>query len=107
MMYQPEMPGEAVDPDLRRFIPGLGLTKCNILPHYQAVKDDYVDGMRLYEDIIYGDSYGKEFLLLTDGSYLVIKGGREFVFGEAYKVADAKLEQVCQTDKMIVWKEAL
>jgi dipeptidase E len=77
------------------------------MPHYQMVKDWYLDGMRLYEDIIYGDSYGKEFLLLTDGSYLVIKGGREFVFGEAYKVADAKLEQVCQTDKMIVWKEVL
>ena len=52
---QPEMPGEAVDPDYRRFIPGLGLTKYNILPHYQAVKDDYVDGMRLFEDITFRD----------------------------------------------------
>ena len=102
---QPELPGEAIDPDYQRYITGLGLTKTNIMPHYQMVKDWYLDGMRLYEDIIYGDSLGKEFLLLTDGSYLVIKGGREFVFGEAYKVADAKLEQVCQTNKMIVWKE--
>ena len=36
---QPEEPGEAVDPDYQRFIPGLGLTTRNILPHYNQVKD--------------------------------------------------------------------
>ena len=37
---QPEEPGEAVDPDYQRFIPGLGLTTRNILPHYNQVKDN-------------------------------------------------------------------
>ena len=35
---QPEEPGEAVDPDYQRFIPGLGLTTRNILPHYNQVR---------------------------------------------------------------------
>ena len=37
---QPEMPGEAADPSYQKFIQGLGLTDVNVLPHYQAVKND-------------------------------------------------------------------
>ena len=55
---EPEMPGEATDPTYERFIPGLGLTEFNILQHYNAVKNDIIDGMRLIEDIAFGDSFG-------------------------------------------------
>ena len=55
---QPEEPGEAVDPDYQRFIPGLGLTTRNILPHYNQVKDNVLDGLRLFEDITAADSTG-------------------------------------------------
>lgn len=41
-----------------------------ILPHYQDIKDDILDGKRLFEDITYPDSYDKEFYALTDGSNL-------------------------------------
>lgn len=103
---QPELKGEAVNPDFVRYLPGLGLTGTNILPHYQMVKDSYLDGMRLFEEITYGDSYGKEFLVLVDGSYLVRKNSREFVFGEAYRIRDGKIEQICEENRMIIWKEA-
>lgn len=89
---QPEHPGESVDPDYKRFIQGLGLTKTMILPHYQMVKDYYLDGKRLYEDITYRDSYGHEFLVLTDGSYLMSVEGSETVWGEAYRIAEGKIE---------------
>ena len=36
---QPEEPGES-HPFFPRFLPGLGLTQVNILPHYQKVKND-------------------------------------------------------------------
>lgn len=101
---QPELEGEAVNPEYQRFISGLGLTNTNILPHYQMVKDWYLDGMRLFEDITYGDSFGKEFLVLTDGSYLAIKDGREYVFGEAYRIADGRIEQICVDDQVLLWK---
>ena len=41
---QPEVPGETLDPDYKRFVPGLDLTDIQILPHYQQVKDDILDG---------------------------------------------------------------
>lgn len=90
---QPEHEGESVDPDYKRFIQGLGLTKTMILPHYQMVKDYYLDGKRLYEEITYGDSYGHEFLVLPDGSYLMSVDGDETVWGEAYYIKDGKIER--------------
>ena len=68
---QPEMPGEALDPSYQKFIRGLGLTDVNVLPHYQAVKDDRVDGLRLMEEITYPDSAGRTFYAIVDGSYVL------------------------------------
>lgn len=101
---QPEMPGEAVDPNYERFLQGLGLTNTNILPHYQMVKDWVLDGMRLYEEIAFGDSWGREFLVLPDGSYLVIEDEKEIVVGEAYRIADGKIEQICEDNQVAMWK---
>lgn len=43
----PELEGEAIDPLYERWITGLGLTDINIFPHFQSLKDDYLDGLRL------------------------------------------------------------
>ena len=91
---QPEHEGEAVDPYFCKFLKGLNLTKTQILPHYQMVKDWYLDGMRLYDDITYGDSYGRKFLVLEDGSYLMIKNGIESVWGNAYEIADGQIKKI-------------
>ena len=66
---QPEEPGESIDPNYQLFAPGLGLTQINICPHYQKVKEAFLDGKRLFEDITYGDSMGRTFYALPDGSY--------------------------------------
>ncbi len=100
---QPELPGESVDPAYVRFLPGLGLTRTMILPHYQMVKDQELDGKRLYEDITYEDSRGRRFLVLPDGSYLLREGGKETVWGEAYEIADGAIRQICQEDRKISW----
>ncbi len=101
---QPELPGEAVDPEYVRWLTGLGLTKTMILPHYQMVKDNILDGMRLFEDISCGDSYGKHFLVLPDGSYLRIANGQESVWGEAYEIVDGRIRQICETDKTLLYR---
>ena len=62
---QPEEEGEAVDPAYERFLPGLGLTQKMILPHYQAIRDDVLDGLCVMEDIAYPDSMGRQFYLLA------------------------------------------
>lgn len=89
---QPEEEGESVEPGYERFLPGLGLTDMNILPHYQQVKDNILDGARLYEDITFADSLGKEFFALVDGSYLYQDEDCAVLFGEAYRIRNGIME---------------
>jgi len=88
---QPEEDGEGTDPDFERFAPGLGLTDVNILPHYQKVKDNILDGLRLFEDITYGDSFGNTFFALPDGSYFYQDDESLLLLGEAYLIRDGIL----------------
>lgn len=92
---QPELEGESVDPDYERYIRGLGLTRINVLPHYQQVRDNVLDGQRLYEDITYADSMGHPFYALVDGSYIFIENGRAEIFGEAYLIFNGRVRMVC------------
>ncbi len=102
MVYmQPEEPGES-DPDFVRFSPGLGLTQVNVCPHYQKVKNDYLDGKRLFEDITYEDSYNHTFFALPDGSYFYIDEEKTLLFGEAYRIRNGILEQLSNVDCSIL-----
>lgn len=101
---QPELEGESVDKDYKRFLPGLGITSLMILPHYQNTKDEVLDGKRLYEDITYPDSYGRKFYALVDGSYLLIEDNTATLFGEAYLIKDGDINQVCEKDQSICIK---
>lgn len=91
---QPEREGEAKDESYRRFLTGLGLTRTMLLPHYQEVKDDVLDGMRLFEDITMPDSIGRTFYAIPDGSYLLVRDGREELRGEAYEIREGRLRQI-------------
>lgn len=92
----PELDGEAIDPNYQRWLPGLGLTDINILPHYDELKDDYLDGMRLMEDITYPDSFKHEIIALNNGSYILIENGAETLYGEAYLIKDGAIKQICE-----------
>ena len=87
MVYAgPELPGEAIDPNYQRWISGLGITKTNIFPHFEALRDEILDGLRLIEDITYADSMGHEIIALNNGSFIVIDNGTEILYGEAYRI---------------------
>ncbi len=98
---QPELPGESADPQYERYLTGLGLTTVNILPHYQAIKDNILDGKRLYEDITFADSYGHTFYALEDGSYLYSDYQGEKIFGKAYEIKNGKIRVVCEDEEFI------
>ena len=91
---QPEEEGEAIDPSYQRFLSGLGLTKINHLPHYKEVKDDILDGLKVFEDVAYPDSMGKTFYAIPDGSYLFMDDLREELRGEAYRIKDGVMTQI-------------
>jgi dipeptidase E len=99
---QPEAPGES-SPEFRRFLPGLGLTKLNILPHYQQAKHYTLDGMRLYEDVTFRDSKGECFYSLVDGTYLLIEDGMTILYGEAYRLQDGVMEQLSEADEIVLF----
>lgn len=81
---QPEEVGESVDPSYKRFMPGLGLTDIQILPHVNKTRHSMLDGQRLFEDVTFKDSYGHAFYALPDGSYVYCDEQRCEIKGEAY-----------------------
>ena len=97
----PELEGEAIDPLYERWIAGLGLTDINIFPHFQSLKDDYLDGLRLIEDITYDDSVGHEIVALNDGSYIMLEDGKTTLYGEAYMIKDRQQRQICKDGESI------
>lgn len=99
---QPEAPGESV-PEFRRFLPGLGLTALNILPHYQQAKNYTLDGMRLYEDVTYADSMGECFYSMVDGTYILIEDGMTTLYGEAYRLQDGVMEKISEKGEIVLF----
>ena len=86
---QPELPGET-RPEHPRFLPGLGITKAQVLPHYQRTKTDILDGLRLFEDITYADSFGHTFFALPDGSYFYQDDDQLLLLGKAFLIRDGE-----------------
>lgn len=98
----PELQGEAVDPEYQRFVPGLGLTKRMILPHFQTLKNEVLDGLRVIEDIAFPDSYDREFYALNDGSYVISENGVEILYGEAYRIKDGEISMICKNHEHVI-----
>lgn len=78
----PELPGEAADPNFVKFTDGLGLTGINIMPHSSYEKTVTLDGRKMVDEIIAGDSHGREIYLIPDGAYFIIRNGITEFFGE-------------------------
>ena len=98
----PEIEGESTDPSYKRFIPGLGLTDLFIIPHFDDVRDDYLDGKHLIYEIVYSDSYDKEIFALTDGSYITLRDGQYTLYGEAYVISNGTITQICENGRSLV-----
>ena len=92
----PELPGEATDPSYRRWLRGLGLTDINLVPHYYQVRDAVIDGKRLFEDVAFPDSIGHRFYTFPDGGYIMVKGGRSTLFGEAWEISGGTMRKISE-----------
>ena len=100
MVYShPELPGETVDPGYRRWLRGLGLTDINLIPHYQQVRNVILDGKRLFEDVVFQDSYRHRFYTFPDGGYVMVKDGRSTLFGEAWEITGGGMRKVSEENK--------
>ena len=101
---QPEETGESAA-EFRRFLPGLGITRVNVLPHYQQVKDYLLDGKRLFEDITFADSFGECFYVFVDGTYLLIEDGMTTLYGQAYCLRDGGMEQISESGDIVILED--
>lgn len=92
----PELPGESEDPNYVLFFPGLGLAETMVLPHYQKARYTILDGKKLVDEIACGHSYGKRYFAIPDGSYVLVKDGRETMFGESYLITEGTISRFCE-----------
>lgn len=96
----PELEGEAIDSSFKKEYIGLGLTNINVFPHYDEIKDDIVDGVHVFNDIVLPDSYKYTIYAINNGSYILIDD-KNYIYGEAYLVKDGKIEKINDNDKII------
>ena len=95
----PELPGEAVDPQYRRWLKGLGLTDIQLIPHLEQVRYAQVDGIRLFEDIAFPDSRGHRFYTFRDGGYVKVQDGKPTLYGEAFEITRGAMRRVSEENK--------
>lgn len=92
----PEEPGETEKPPEELFFPGLGLARTLVLPHLQKLRRSRLDGRLLVEDIACAHSFGRKFLAIPDGSFVLAADGEERVYGEAWLVAEGEVRPFCR-----------
>lgn len=96
----PEEPGEAIDPNYKRWLEGLGLTDIQLVPHMEQVRYAKVDGQRLFEDVAFPDSWGHRFYTFKDGGYVIKKPGKPAELrGEAFEITRGGMRQVSYENK--------
>ena len=96
----PELEGESCNRRYRRFMEGLGLTRRRVIPHYNVLKDEMLDGKRMLEDIACVDSVGREFYLIPDGSFILQRDGKEELHGEGYMIRNNKIKKIGEADQV-------
>lgn len=92
----PEEEGEGVDPAYELYLDGLSLTDINVVPHFQKIWDTELDGLSLLEDILLRDSYERPFFGLPDGSFILQEDDMQVLFGPAYWIDCAEIEDIGQ-----------
>lgn len=97
----PELDGEYLDENFRRFFGGVGRTNINVFPHYDELYDSYLDGVHVMTKIVEPDSFKIPVLCMNNGTYVEIVDDVATLYGEAYLMKNGKMEQICNNDQSI------
>ena len=116
---EPEYELELGDLTYKRWIPGLGITTANILPHYNLNAEQRLLGRHIYKDIARRDSFNlpeglaedfRGFFVLPDGSFILGDLTRsengslkrtEHLFGEALIIKNGVFEALTDNGDVI------
>ena len=97
---QPELEGEALDPNYRKYVNGLGLTNISILPHFEEGQDFILDGKNIMKEISLPDSKIWPFIAYQDGAYIHDNGSSQIMYGKAYLFEKGKLKQITEENSV-------
>jgi len=94
----PELEGEAINPDFKKWFEGLCLTDINIFPHYSELLDEEIDGFKMIEDIVLKDSFESPIYALNDGSFIKIYDKEITIHGECFKICNGVITNICENN---------
>ena len=98
----PEEAEEMTDPFYKRFLPGLGLTEVQIVPHFYMFKNSDIAETNVLTDIAIPDSrHGHRFYAFPDGTYLMGCNGEEKIYGEFYLIENGVMRQVSENGQVV------
>ena len=97
----PELEGESLDPNFQIYLKGLGLTDINIMPHFNTLQYDVLDGKHMVKDIILPESYNIEILAIDDYSYVLIENGEKTIYGSAYILKNGTIKQINENNNIL------
>ena len=98
---QPELEGEAIDPNYKKYIKGLGLTKISILPHFEQENEYMLDGKNILNEISLPDSKNRPFIAYSDGAYIYDSGKSQFMFGKSFLFQNGKYKQITKENDVV------
>ena len=88
----PSVPGDPTDPAQWPVLPGLGLTKHHVVPHFQYIRTQSMPGIGPMEAYFRSVSRTRPLLALDDTAYLYRDAeGNEKICGRAYRIADGTI----------------
>ena len=97
----PELEGESINLEYQRFLKGLGLTTKQVIPHFNFLKHEYLDGKHVLKEIATEDSVNQEFYIFPDGTYIYGHDGIEELYGEAYLLKNKSFKKINTNDQII------
>lgn len=97
---QPELEGEVLDKNYKRYINGLGLTKINIFPHIHDIIGEQVDGVTQFE-LAMEDSYTRPIIAYSDGTYILQVDKTTLLYGKAYIFNKGQVNEINADEKSL------
>ena len=91
---QPELEGESIDPNYKKYLKGLGLTSISILPHFEQRINFTLDGKNILKEISIPDSKLRPFIAYPDGTFIYDNGQAQFIYGNAYFFDNGSFQQI-------------
>ncbi len=95
---QPEKSGEATSKRYKKFLKGLGLTDISVIPHYDKIIGEKIDGLRIIQDITLPDSIDRKFYAIDDTSFIVADERKSY--GNCYLIENGRIIKVCTTNQI-------